>query len=184
MSDAKDLPPCFGFILSYDKKDATCIACHAYRECGLRVGAQLAETRPVSEKPKAIRAVAPRPEKASRTKAAIDEGHEKIVAAIAQKKPAEIVRRVLSRGMTGASMLVAMRSGENPFAGRPPKFLETTCDLLISGGYSRAQLVAAFMDSGMSRQTAYSHVAIASVALSHLGVITEEAGRFGLINHE
>lgn len=67
--------------------------------------------------------------------------------------------------------------GQNPFAESGPNFLRVACDLLISGGFSKAQLKSELMNRlSWTDGTAASHVAISAGLLLAFSLIVEETG--------
>ncbi|MDR9847125.1 hypothetical protein [Herbaspirillum huttiense] len=71
--------------------------------------------------------------------------------------------------------------GQNPFAENGPNFLRVACDMLINGGFTKAQLKAELMNKlGWTDGTAASHVAIAAGLFLAFSLIADREGAFVL----
>lgn len=198
-------PGCFGSVLSYDDADSTCEACKHAQNCEERRHESLLALRekmnishivkkhnvkrtkanlstieiaPVAKT--AIPVFAPPAVVKPRGTDMLTSEQMTLIDGIPQKKARDTVVRLFKRGIDVGYMRGTLKRGLNPLANQTPRFLATACDMLLSGGFSRAELATAFVRGGMSLQTAYSHVAIALASLPALGVATEKDGRITL----
>jgi hypothetical protein len=86
---------------------------------------------------------------------------------------------VLAKSNMIERSIAALAKGENPFADCPPKFLNVACDLLLNGGFTKAQLKKALMERlGQSDGTAGSHVSITVAMLLPMNIIVANGKAF------
>lgn len=182
------VPGCFGSAVSFDADDDICKECAMFRPCMDKAGETLMEIRKhinidkaieqhnmgvikAGAKPVAIsykgetRPATTKARPLSRRVEELDEEALKVLERITSKKPREQAERLLKRGLSGRYMRKVMREGFNPFYDGKPRFMQIACDFLIKGGYAKSELAGAFQEVGMSKTTAYSHVAIATAIL-------------------
>jgi hypothetical protein len=108
----------------------------------------------------------------------IDQRTMDLIANIGNVK-AKAQALVLAKANMIERAIVALSKGENPFENHPPRFLNVACDLLLKGGFTKAQLKKAFMERlGQSEGTAGSHVSITVAMLQPMNIVVASGKSF------
>lgn len=88
---------------------------------------------------------------------------------------------VLCKTNKVAAMRKDLPQAANPFATSGPAFMRVACNLVLSGGFTKASLKAQLMqDLGWTDGTAASHVAMVCVILFAFGIVKLEGDKFVL----
>lgn len=79
------------------------------------------------------------------------------------------------------AMREGLPKGDNPFATSGPQFLRIVCNMIVSGGFTKASFKARLMEElTWTDGTAGSHVAITCALLYSFGIIVGKEGSFVL----
>lgn len=101
--------------------------------------------------------------------------------ALIKQMPAKVRQKVellMKQGKDVAAREALLR-GENPFPFAGAGYLHVACELLLAGGFTRAELRKTYMQRlGWTEGTAYSHVSAVVAIFPALGIAEEIAGRF------
>ncbi|MCG5512779.1 hypothetical protein [Ectothiorhodospira shaposhnikovii] len=178
-------PGCFGSIISFSPSNVLCAGCPCSADCGEQASQTLRAIRAeegiaVPESPAAKTRKAEKPVTPRTRATGLDADSQRVLERITAKKPAEYAERLLRQGFTCEVMGLNLRKRQNPFAIKGPKYMRIIIDGLIDGGLSKNDLATLYMQSGMSKATAYSHVSIAIHFLLAMDLISESDGRFVL----
>jgi len=190
-------PGCYGSVLSYDLSDEVCGKCQFSDACGESAFKSLQEIRKeinseyIEEKfyrdrikrghsdQAVIKAKSDLPVICSH-RTPLNLAHREVMNDDSlPKKPRVLIGTIFRKGMDGKYLAAALNQGVNPFSDKKPKILETMCDHLLAGGFSKVELRNSYQNAGMTSPTANSQVSIVVSAFKILGVI--DSGSSGRI---
>lgn len=92
-----------------------------------------------------------------------------------------MARRMFGKGIDGRFMRSALRQGVNPLKNSTPRIMSIGCDLLISGGFTKEQLINAIFDDfeiNSCRKSAVSQSSTVIAAFVMMSVVDCANGRF------
>lgn len=188
-------PGCFGSIINFSSTDTTCSSCPFSADCEDKAYTNLLEMREfmdVSEFEKkfnihrinsgkeVVNEAVQKTGKRVRRSRLKDWQLEIINDVSLPSKPRVLIKSIFTKGYGGQYLNKAVKSGINPFRSQTPVILELVFDLLLTGGFTKSQLHATYMSTGMAKRTAHSQVSIVVAVLAILEV-TKENKQSGLI---
>lgn len=174
---------CFGSVMAYDEKSATCqacIACHACADNARSRLERLSEKLNIQPLIASQRAFRGAHHQGGTTRIQLQQSWQvdKTPFQSLPKKVQPLAARLDQHGIDLKNELLSRR---NPYRQMRPKYMEVACDLLLEAGFTRSELRAALLIAHPHWQarTADSHVLIVCQLLEGMNVCHEdESGRF------
>lgn len=191
-------PACFAAASVFSRDSEICRGCAFYESCAdasletLRAIQQCVDVTDLLKRHSNLRKREVKPAQKDDTSAApmmgaverkttvervtmtVEQADEEVLACIKSKKPKEIVLRMAKSGAL-QHLREGIAEGRNGLSKTGPSFMREAVDLLLNGGFTKAQLRDVLMQRlQWTENTAASHVSIAVAILKSLKLVRED----------